>query len=196
MECSQPDPSPKAGITGSPSSATHGDVTRPAVPSLLVRSDNHDDWIAELARVYIEASLGIKVEATDRDGRQGSHDLQYKLDSRSVAVEVKAIVDEKLRQMDAVISRTGYVTNSQLTRLWVVTLRHGANVKNARTGLPDLLGEFERRGWYDHLTVQHARWAGFDYELERFGVKGLWSQEPTPDTPCGARLSSGAVGRI
>jgi hypothetical protein len=34
-----------------------------------VRSDNHDDWIAELARVYIEASLGIKVEATDRDGK-------------------------------------------------------------------------------------------------------------------------------
>jgi len=56
-----------------------------------------EDWAAELARQYIEATLNVPVETWDRDARQGAHDLRYDHGGRSTAVEVKLVVDADYR---------------------------------------------------------------------------------------------------
>lgn len=147
-----------------------------------------NDWTADLAAEYITATLGVGVKRWDQCGRQGAHDLRYEQAGRSVAVEVKEVVDEDLRQMDRAIEEAGYVVDSLLTRLWVVHLRHGAHIGRARAGLPALLAQLEQRGWTDRLAWRQARSGGLGDLLDELRINGLWSQEPTPQHPGGFAL--------
>jgi hypothetical protein len=104
-----------------------------------------DDWMAARAAACITATLGVHVEDWDRKGRQGVYDLRYAQHGRTVAVEVKGVVDPALREMDASINRAGYIAEPRLSRLWVVHLEHGAHIGKARAQLPALLLEFEQR---------------------------------------------------
>lgn len=153
-----------------------------------VSAGSSDDWTAELAAEYIAATLGVEVDRWDRCSRQGAHDLRYEQAGRSVAVEVKEVVGQDLRQMDRAIEEVGYVVDSLLTRLWVVHLRHGAHIGRARAGLPVLLAQLEQRGWTDRLAWRQARSGGLGAVLDELWINGLWSQEPTPQHPGGFAL--------
>ena len=95
-----------------------------------------DDWMADLAADYIGATLGVQPEPWDTGGRMGAHDLRYEQDGRRVAVEVKSVVHQNLREIVAAIAKADYVPVAQLSRLWLVYLRAGAHVGRARSGLP------------------------------------------------------------
>jgi hypothetical protein len=146
-----------------------------------------NDLSAALARKYVAATLGVDVEEWDRDGRQGAYDLRCELNGRSVAVEAKSVVDEDFRRMGARISALGYVREERLGRLWVVYLRHGADVRAARRGLPALLGAFETRGWDNSVRwrLALADDERLDEEADRLAVTGAWSHEPTEKHPPG-----------
>ncbi len=58
-----------------------------------------EDWAAELARQYIEATLNVPVKTWDRCARQGAHDLRYDHEGRSTAVKVKLVVDADYRAL-------------------------------------------------------------------------------------------------
>jgi len=155
------------------------------------------DPSAELARRYIAATLGIpedEVEQWDTGGRQGAYDLRYKHHGRAVAVEAKSVVDYDFRLMGARIGRSPYTAEPRLDRLWIVDLRHGAEVQAARSGLPDILAQVEARGWYDQLAYRAARWAGLAEDLDRLDVTGMWSQPPTEKHPAGFVLHPEPVG--
>lgn len=155
---------------------------------------SRDDWMADLAAGYIAATLGVEVESWDECGRQGAHDLRFEQNSRSVAVEVKAVVDQSFREMDSVIAQAGYVVDSRLTRLWIVDLHYGARIGNARRGLPGFLAQLEARGWLDELAWYEARCSELGAELDRLGISELWSQEPTPDHPAGFAMLPAPLG--
>jgi hypothetical protein len=159
-----------------------------------VATKSPDDWMADLAAEYVAATLGVEVQPWDRCGRQGTHDLRFEQNGRSVAVEVKAVVDQKLREMESAIAQAGYVADSRLTRLWIVNLRHRAHIGNTRRGLPVLLAQLEARGWLDDLAWYAARHSQLGAELNRLGVRGLWSQEPTPDHPGGFAMLPAPLG--
>jgi len=112
-------------------------------------TQQREDWAAELARQYIEATLNVPVETWDRNARQGAHDLRYDHEGRSAAVEVKLIVNPDYRALETRIARTGYVPDSRLTRLWDLRLKHGARVDQALRDVPELLLRLEQRGWQD-----------------------------------------------
>jgi hypothetical protein len=112
-------------------------------------TQRREDWAAGLARQYIEATLNVPVETWDRDARQGAHDLRYDHEGRSTAVEVKLVVDADYRAMAQRISKTGYVRDSRLTRMWDLRLKHRARVDQALRDVPDLLMLLEERGWQD-----------------------------------------------
>ena len=148
-----------------------------------------EDWAAELARQYIEATLKVPVETWDRDARQGAHDLRYDQEGRSTAVEVKLVVDADYRALEKRIAKAGYVRDSRLTRTWSLRLKHRTRVDQALRDVPNLLMHLEQRGWQDRRLwdlrksdpVTAAR-------LERLGVTSLWSQRPTLKHPPGFYL--------
>jgi hypothetical protein len=147
------------------------------------------DWAAELARQYIEATLRVPVETWDRDARQGAHDLRYDHEGRSIAVEVKLVVDADYRALEKRIAKTGYMRDSRLTRMWDLRLKHRARVDQALRDVPDLLMHLEQRGWQDRrlwdLRKSDPVTAA---SLERLGVTSLWSQRPTLKHPPGFYL--------
>jgi hypothetical protein len=148
-----------------------------------------EDWAAELARQYIEATLKVPVETWDRDARQGAHDLRYDHEGRSIAVEVKLVVDADYRALAQRIARTGYVRDSRLTRMWSLRLKHGARVDQALRNVPDLLIHLEQRGWLDRrLWLLRNRDPVTAASLDRVGVTSLWSQRPTLKHPPGFYL--------
>jgi hypothetical protein len=109
------------------------------------------DYFAELAAQYIGATLGVQVEPWDRDGRQGVHDLRYEHQGRSVAVEVKCVLDGDFRQMQGRIDRQAYQPDERFSRLWIVSVRHGARITDVRRELPDLLVFLDEIGWDGRL---------------------------------------------
>jgi hypothetical protein len=144
-----------------------------------------DDWMAGLATDYIRATLGVEPEPWDICGRMGAHDLRYEQDGRTVAVEVKAVVDQRLRKMDDAIRRADYVAAAELTQLWVVYLRVGTDIRRARAGLPPLLAEFESRGWDAVPPVPDTRVSTLAEQLDRLHVVSAHSQAATAAHPPG-----------
>jgi hypothetical protein len=112
-------------------------------------TQQREDWAAELARQYIEATLNVPVETWDGDARQGAYDLRYDYEGESTAVEVKLVVDADYRALAKRIAKTGYVRDSGLSRMWDLRLKHRARVDQALRDMPDLLMHLEQRGWLD-----------------------------------------------
>jgi hypothetical protein len=73
---------------------------------------------ADRAAQYIEATPAVQVEPWDRDGRQGGQDLRCEYRSRSVAVEVKCVLDQDYRQMQGETDKKEYRPYERLSRLW------------------------------------------------------------------------------
>jgi hypothetical protein len=147
------------------------------------------DWAAELAQKHIEATLNVPVQIWDRHGRQGAHDLRYELGNRSIAVEVKLVVNSKYRAMERKSSNTGYVRDNRLTRSWDARLRWGARVDRAQREIPGLLMRLERIGWHEGPLWE----LGYidpptEAHLDRLRITELWSQPPTPKHPPGFYL--------
>ena len=69
-------------------------------------TQQREDWAAERARQYIEATLNVPVETWDRYARQGAHDLRFDHEGRSIAVEVKLVVDADYRALEKRIAKT------------------------------------------------------------------------------------------
>jgi hypothetical protein len=133
---------------------------------------------ADLAAQHIEATLGVQVERWDRAGRQGGHDLRYEHRSRSVAVEVKCVLDEDYRQLQGEIDKKEYRPYERLSRLWVVRLGHGAQIKSVRHELPDPLVLLDEIGWDGRLWQLGRELPGVAARLQALGIGGLiplWS---------------------
>jgi hypothetical protein len=144
-----------------------------------------DDWTADLAAEHIRATLGVEPEPHDICGRMGAYDLRYEQDGQTVAVEVKAVLDQRLRTMDEAITRAEYIPAAQLTRRWVVYLRVGTDIRRARAGLPGLLAECESRGWDIVPPVPHIRGSALAEQLDRLHVVSAHGQAATSANPGG-----------
>lgn len=146
-----------------------------------------NDFFADLAAEYIEATLGVQVEVWEAGERQGGHDLRYEHDGRSVAVEVKRIVDADLQQMEAAIQRSGYVRDERLQQMWSVLFRHGTSISQARQEIPGVLVLLEQTGWLNVWEMWQIRssqpWLAA--WLDRLGVEHLWGDPPTEMHPPG-----------
>jgi hypothetical protein len=147
-----------------------------------------DDWMAALAADDIRATLGVEPEPWDTGGRLGAHDLRYEQDGRRVAVEVKAVVHQNLRKMDDAIRRVGYLPATQLTRLWVVYLRAGADIRPARAGLPPLLAQLECRGWANLPPPSMIQSGALADQVSRLQVVSAYSHPATTAYPPGFAL--------
>lgn len=139
------------------------------------------DHFADYAAQCIAATLRVEVEPWDRGGRQGAHDLRYEHEGRSVAVEVKRVVDEDYRQMQGEIDKQVYQPHERLSRLWHVRLRDGAWIKALRRELPDILAFLDEIGWdRPHQAWQLRR--TFPALADRLKALGVWTLYPTRPT--------------
>jgi hypothetical protein len=69
-------------------------------------------------------------------------------------------------------------------RLWIVSLRHGARIKDVRRGLPDLLVFLDEVGWDSRLWQLQRELPGVAARLQALGV-GLIPLRPTEAHPPG-----------
>ena len=153
------------------------------------------DYFADLAAQYIGATLGVKVEQWDYDGRQGVHDLQYEHQGRSVAVEVKCVLDGDIRQMQGEIDRQVYQADTRFRRLWIVSLHRGARIKDVRRELPDLLVFLDEIGWDGQLWQLRREHPVVAARFQVLGVQAVAHLPPTETHPPGFLLLPESWGR-
>jgi hypothetical protein len=148
-----------------------------------------EDWAAELARQYIGATLNVPVDTWDKGGRQGAHDLRYELKGRSVAVEVKLVVDEEYRALERRIADTGYVRDARLSRKWDIRLKRGARFNRVVREIPTILMRLEQLGWRNEPLWQLRNIDDETEEiLERLRVTSISNYPPTLKHPPGFYL--------
>lgn len=154
------------------------------------------DPSADLAKRCISSLLGVHVEHWDVPPRQGAYDLRYERAGRTVAVEVKLLVNSDYRAAETEAAKTGYVKSSDLTSSWMVDLHHAASWKKARRALPDLLMELETLGWPGGGDFWRLRSAASELRvrLGNFGVDSAWPVEPTEMHPPGFYLMPAGWG--
>jgi hypothetical protein len=158
-------------------------------------ADRDEDVIAAYAAKFIGATRDVKVEAWDVGGRQGAHDLRYEHEGRLVAVEVKSVVDADFQQMQAEINKREYQPVDRLKRFWIVHLRHGANVRDVRQYLPDLLELLDEIGYEDlPLWRLRQRLPSVAARLDALGVRGVRPTAPTERHPGGYLLLPSSWG--
>ena len=123
--------------------------------SLRRVSTAHNDFFADLAAQYIEATL----ECRSSGGAEGRALMicGYELGGRLLAVEVKCVVDQDFRQLDGEIAKSEYVHINRLKRLWDARLHSAANVKSVRKDFPDLLISLEDIGSGDGSARGNGR---------------------------------------
>lgn len=145
------------------------------------------DPAAELARRCIAATLGVDVAPWDTADRQGAYDLRYELDRRTVAVEVKRLVDPTYRQAEAAAMNAGYTRDAGLRRSWHVSLDHPSHWKTALKQLPDVLRVIEQHGWHEIPEMWRLRRVDqvLHDALAALGVDSIFSTEPTEMHPPG-----------
>ena len=154
-----------------------------------------EDVLAAYAAKFIGATLGVAVETWDVGGRQAAHDLRYEDEGRVVAVEVKSVVDADLQQMRAEIKRREYQPVDRLQRFWIVHLRHGANVRDVRQHLPDVLVLLDEIAYEDlPLWRLRQRLPSVAARLDALGVRGVRPTAPTERHPGGYLLLPSSWG--
>ena len=89
------------------------------------------DSIHRVSGVPVHAPRGVDVTIVDTRGRQGVHDLESTYDGRTVAVEAKQVVDERLRQAAAEASKIGNTTDdrSPAHRTWRSITGHDGSAR-------------------------------------------------------------------
>jgi hypothetical protein len=83
-------------------------------------AQQREDWAAELARQYIEATLNVPVEPWDRDARQGAHDLDMTMRVDPPPSRSSLSSTPTIEPWRSGLPGTGYVRDSRLTRMWDV----------------------------------------------------------------------------
>ncbi|MGW6472371.1 hypothetical protein [Streptomyces nigra] len=144
------------------------------------------DVAAQLASQCISRTLGVPVEVNDTDGRQGAHDLLLTYEGRTIAVEVKLVVDPKHRAADAKSSQLGYTLRPDLTYSWTVHLTQEKKWQRALARTPSLLIELEAQGATPrtaHHLWQHD--VKLLLEFERLGIDAVFCVLPTEKHPPG-----------
>jgi hypothetical protein len=154
------------------------------------------DPSAELARRCISSLLGVHAESWDLPPRHGAYDLRYERGGKTVAVEVKLLVDAGYRAAQTEASKAGYVTCTDLSRSWTVDLDHTASWKNARLALPRLLTELEDLRWPGGGNFWRLRGvaSGLRARIEELGVESAWPIAPTEMHPPGFYLMPAGWG--
>ena len=158
---------------------------------------DNEDRAAEFARRSIEATLGVPVEHWDIEGRQGARDLRY-VDpfGRSVAVEVKLIVDPEHRALLDVAGRAGYTQDARLHFSWHADIEWGKRFNTAVRALPDLLVELERIQWPgggDWWRLRRVNPA-LAQQIEELGINTAFPSEATEKHPPGFYLMPNGWG--
>lgn len=154
------------------------------------------DPSAQLAERCISRLLGVHVEHWDVPPRQGAYDLRYERLGRSVAVEVKLLVDPDYRAAQSEAVKTGYVRCRELTKTWIVDLEHTASWKEARRALPYVLMELEHLNWPgggDFWRLRHMAPA-LRIQAAALGLESVWPVEPTEMHPPGFYLMPAGWG--
>ncbi|MDZ5447797.1 hypothetical protein U2F26_34715 [Micromonospora sp. 4G57] len=153
------------------------------------RQGNQRDSAAEFAGLCVQATLRVPVETTDRRDGQRAVDLRANYAGRTLAIEVKRVVDAALRESSVAASRLGYVRDERLRLSWHVSLEHRANWKDAAANLPRILLELEALNFPGgppwHLASVEAL---LEEDLGRLRVGGLWPSPPTEKHPPGFYL--------
>lgn len=144
------------------------------------------DVAAQLASQCISRTLGVRVELNDTDGRQGAHDLLLTYEGRTIAVEVKLVVDPKHRAADAKSSRLGYTLRPDLTYSWTVHLAQEKKWQRALARIPSLLVELEAHGATPG-TAHHSWQHNVELLLgfEQLGIDAVFCVPPTEKHPPG-----------
>ncbi|MDG9704073.1 hypothetical protein [Streptomyces sp. DH37] len=150
------------------------------------------DVAAMIARQCIEATLRVKVEVHDADGKQGAHDLKFRHEERDCAAEVKLLVDPKHREAEAKASQIGYTQDSSLKDSWTAYMEPGRRWNRALQQLPKLLAEIEALDT-SGLTRPWRR-GKLSEKLERLGVDDLLCVQPTEKHPPGYYVMSAPWG--
>ncbi|WP_416530934.1 hypothetical protein [Streptomyces coelicoflavus] len=144
------------------------------------------DVAAQLASRCISRTLDVPVEVNDTDGRQGAHDLLLTSKGRTIAIEVKLVVDPKHRAADAKSSQLGYTLRPDLIYSWTVHLAQEKKWQRALARAPSLLVELETRGATPRTA--HHFWQ-HDVELllefEQLGIDAVFCVPPTEKHPPG-----------
>ncbi len=147
------------------------------------------DVAAVLAARCIEATLGVDVEHWNTEGRQGACDLRYVTDGRTVAVEVKRVVDPTHRAAEREADVAGYTMDDRLSYTWDVRLRTSASWKVVRQAMPALLIQLEELGFSPQASPRLRRYApDLQHHLDALGVTGTHPNMPTEMHPPGFYL--------
>ncbi len=133
--------------------------------------------------------MSVPVAHWDKDGRQGAYDLRFVIDGRSVAVEVKRLVNQQFRRATAAADQAGYTLDDRMTRSWHAWLEFSASWKAVRAEIPALLVELEEIDWQGRRPreTQVGRPIVHD-SLARLGVVNVFSFDPTEKHPPGFYL--------
>ncbi|MFG2095345.1 hypothetical protein [Streptomyces sp. NPDC048612] len=144
------------------------------------------DVAAQLASRCISRTLGVPVEVNDADGQQGAHDLLLTYGGRTIAVEVKLVVDPKHRAADAKSSQLGYTLQPNLTYSWTIHLAQEKKWQRALARTPSLLVELEAHGATPR-TAHHfwQRDAELLLEFGQLGIDAVFCVPPTEKHPPG-----------
>jgi hypothetical protein len=155
------------------------------------------DVAAEVARGCVSRTLDVPVETNDTSGKQGAHDLSLSYRGRSIAIEVKLVVDPRHRAAGSKSSQLGYTRHTGLRYSWIVQLDPDVNWKPALARLPDLLPELERRGYLP--SSAHFMWhhdVEMYLQLHGLGFDGLSCIPPTEKHPPGFYVLQASWGGI
>lgn len=150
------------------------------------KQSSQRDKSAELARLCVQETLRVPVEITDGRNGQRAVDLRATYAGRTLAIEVKRVVDPAFRESSVAASQLGYVRDERLLLSWHVSLEHRANWKDAAANLPRILLELESLGFPGGPPWDVARFdAALEEDLGRLKVSSLWPSSPTKKHPPG-----------
>ncbi|WP_406487816.1 hypothetical protein [Streptomyces phaeochromogenes] len=155
------------------------------------------DAAAHIAGRCISNTLGVEVITNDADGRQGAYDLALTHEERTIAVEVKLVVDPNHRAAGTKSHQLGYTRQPGLTYMWFVHLSPDKSWKRALARIPTLLAELEGRGIVPdtaHYFWQHD--FNLYIEFERLGIESLSCLPSTEKHPPGYYVMQAAWGGI
>ncbi|MEV6513448.1 hypothetical protein AB0M61_46030 [Streptomyces sp. NPDC051642] len=155
------------------------------------------DAAAHMAGRCVSSTLGVEVLANDADGRQGAYDLALTHEERTIAVEVKLVVDPRHRAAGTKSNQLGYTRQPSLTYVWLVYLSPDKNWKRALARIPTLLAELEGRGLlpeFAHYFWQHD--LNLYIEFEQLGIDSLSCVPSTEKHPPGYYVMQASWGGI
>jgi hypothetical protein len=137
----------------------------------------------ELATRVIEVALRVPV--IQHDDRAGTSKYDLKIlypGGRIGATEVVSARDQARTPLTSAAGKRGYTQCSELTRLWIVEVSPGTNIRKSAKGIRALLSQIEqsKADWLSRSDQHPLTTIMID-----LGVVSCWSSAPTPKHPPG-----------